>query len=173
MALDSTSEGKLAQVNGELAARVRQMASMLEGQGIRIRVSSGLRSTAQQAALYAARASNPNPVAPPGTSKHERGLAVDVVPVSGGASAVNAIGVAGESVGLIWGGRWKRKDNPHFELSAGAASGDAQAGDSAPPDFGGLPSFSLPSFGLPSFGGPSWLTLLLWVLILREVARRL
>jgi hypothetical protein len=41
-------------------------------------MSSGVRSTADQARLYANRGSNPNPVAPPGTSLHERGMAVDI-----------------------------------------------------------------------------------------------
>lgn len=41
-------------------------------------ITSGLRSRAEQAALWADRLRNPFPVAPPGTSKHERGLAVDV-----------------------------------------------------------------------------------------------
>lgn len=41
-------------------------------------MSSGVRSTADQARLYAARGSNPNPVAFPGTSQHERGMAVDI-----------------------------------------------------------------------------------------------
>lgn len=41
-------------------------------------LSSGVRSTADQARLYADRANNPNPVARPGTSRHERGLAVDI-----------------------------------------------------------------------------------------------
>lgn len=41
-------------------------------------LSSGHRSTERQAQLYADRANNPNPVAPPGTSKHERGMAVDI-----------------------------------------------------------------------------------------------
>jgi hypothetical protein len=41
-------------------------------------LSSGVRSTADQARLYADRGNNPNPVAPPGTSRHERGLAVDI-----------------------------------------------------------------------------------------------
>jgi hypothetical protein len=41
-------------------------------------VTSGFRSREKQAALYADRASNPYPVAAPGTSMHERGLAVDV-----------------------------------------------------------------------------------------------
>lgn len=41
-------------------------------------LSSGHRSTEDQARLYAQRGSNPNPVAFPGTSKHERGQAVDI-----------------------------------------------------------------------------------------------
>jgi len=41
-------------------------------------MSSGVRSTADQARLYADRGNNPNPVAPPGTSKHERGQAIDI-----------------------------------------------------------------------------------------------
>jgi D-alanyl-D-alanine carboxypeptidase len=43
-----------------------------------VTVVSGLRTRSQQAALWERRASNPYPVAPPGTSDHERGLAIDV-----------------------------------------------------------------------------------------------
>jgi D-alanyl-D-alanine carboxypeptidase/Putative Flp pilus-assembly TadE/G-like len=43
-----------------------------------VRVISGLRSRAAQEALWRRRATNAYPVAPPGTSDHERGLAVDV-----------------------------------------------------------------------------------------------
>ena len=46
--------------------------------GSPVRVVSGLRSHAQQQALWDARHTNPYPVARPGTSDHERGLAVDV-----------------------------------------------------------------------------------------------
>lgn len=42
-----------------------------------IRINSGYRSTAKQAQLWANRASNPNPVAKPGSSLHEQGLAAD------------------------------------------------------------------------------------------------
>lgn len=41
-------------------------------------MTSGVRTPQQQAALYADRANNPNPVAPPGTSLHERGMAADI-----------------------------------------------------------------------------------------------
>jgi hypothetical protein len=43
-----------------------------------VHVVSGLRTRAEQEALWARRHDNPYPVARPGTSDHERGLAVDV-----------------------------------------------------------------------------------------------
>lgn len=41
-------------------------------------LSSGFRTNADQQRLYADRANNSNPVAAPGTSNHERGMAVDI-----------------------------------------------------------------------------------------------
>jgi hypothetical protein len=46
--------------------------------GVRIPIVSGLRTRAEQEALWANRHDNPYPVAVPGTSLHERGLAIDV-----------------------------------------------------------------------------------------------
>lgn len=51
-------------------------AEQLLGQTVPI--VSGYRSPQAQAALWANRGSNPYPVAPPGSSMHEKGLAVDV-----------------------------------------------------------------------------------------------
>ena len=51
-------------------------AEQLLGQPVPI--TSGWRSTEAQAVLYENRATNPYPVAPPGSSMHERGLAIDV-----------------------------------------------------------------------------------------------
>lgn len=116
--MDVQSETILRSVNTELARRVRAMANALQARGIVIRVANGLRSTAKQAALYANRASNPYPVAKPGTSLHERGLAVDVAVVRGGTLA--QVGAVGESLGLRWGGRFTHADPVHFELPANA-----------------------------------------------------
>jgi hypothetical protein len=46
--------------------------------GVPLPIVSGFRSAAEQQALWDAREANPYPVAPPGTSLHEAGLAVDV-----------------------------------------------------------------------------------------------
>lgn len=60
----------------ELLERLEALASAL---GKQLTITSGGRSRAEQAALYADRASNPYPVAPPGTSVHETGKAADVM----------------------------------------------------------------------------------------------
>lgn len=85
---------------------------------------SGYRSYASQAALYANRANNPNPVAKPGTSKHEQGLAVDLR--MSGVSA-NTVGALGESMGLRWGGRFSKPDPGHFEMLASASQDTGSA----------------------------------------------
>lgn len=59
----------------ELQEALRRAGELL---GRPVPVTSGYRSTAEQAALYARRATNPYPVAVPGTSAHEKGRAVDV-----------------------------------------------------------------------------------------------
>ena len=58
----------------EMAAAVARAGALL---GRPVPITSGWRSAAQQAALWANRHLNPYPVAPPGTSMHERGLAID------------------------------------------------------------------------------------------------
>ncbi|MDQ1443735.1 MAG: D-alanyl-D-alanine carboxypeptidase [Acidimicrobiaceae bacterium] len=58
-----------------MQAALAQAASLL---GRTVPITSGYRSKAEQASLYAQRSSNPYPVARPGSSAHERGRAVDV-----------------------------------------------------------------------------------------------
>jgi peptidoglycan L-alanyl-D-glutamate endopeptidase CwlK len=64
-----------------------------------------------------------------GKSKHQYGLAVDVVPIIKGKpkwddkALWKRIGSAGESLGLRWGGRWKSIYDPaHFEWTGGLSS---------------------------------------------------
>jgi N-acetylmuramoyl-L-alanine amidase len=46
--------------------------------GVKMLVNSAYRTIAQQMLLYNDRFNNPNPVAPPGTSNHQTGLAIDI-----------------------------------------------------------------------------------------------
>ena len=62
-----------------LAAAMRAALARAEQLlGRKVPITSGYRSSERQAELYAARAANPYPVAPPGSSMHEKGLAIDV-----------------------------------------------------------------------------------------------
>lgn len=90
----------------ELQAALAQAGELLVRP---VPVTSGYRSPAEQAALWARRDVNPYPVAAPGTSQHERGRAVDVprsfVPL--------LLAVAGR-VGLCH--PYPESDPVHFEL---------------------------------------------------------
>jgi hypothetical protein len=64
-----------------------------------------------------------------GHSKHQYGLAVDVVPVVDSVAVWNnallwrKIGAIGEKLGLRWGGRWRKPYDPgHFEWTGGLTS---------------------------------------------------
>lgn len=74
-----------------LAALARADAAL----GHPVAVVSGLRTRAEQQELWDRRHTNPYPVARPGTSDHERGLAVDVA-----RSAVPDLAAVAASVGL-------------------------------------------------------------------------
>jgi hypothetical protein len=82
-------------------------AEQLLGQPVPI--TSGYRSPEQQQRLWDNRASNPYPVAAPGTSMHERGLAVDV-PVS----FVATLARVAPQVGLCH--PFPQSDPVHFEV---------------------------------------------------------
>jgi len=70
-----------------------------------------------------------------GRSKHQYGLAVDVVPIVDSVAVWDnvalwrKIGTAGEKLGLRWGGRWRKPYDPgHFEWTGGLASSQLSAG---------------------------------------------
>lgn len=97
----------------------------LEGEYGRLNISSGYRSMEQQAAMYAAYLADPNspyPVAPPGASMHNYGLAFDV-PEAQGIDLYHTIG--GDRIGsefnLCWGGNWTGStyDPVHYEFCPG------------------------------------------------------
>lgn len=70
-----------------------------------------------------------------GKSKHQYGLAVDVVPMIDSVAQWNnvklwrKVGVIGEQLGLRWGGRWRDLYDPgHFEWTGGLSSYHLSAG---------------------------------------------
>jgi len=91
---------------------VRYLLAVAQANRLAAVVTSGYRSYAQQAVLYRRflAGQSPLPAAPPGQSKHQRGLAVDIdVPTNRG--ALPALGQVWQSLG----GRWFPSDPVHFE----------------------------------------------------------
>lgn len=104
---------ELAGLDPRLVPYAEHLIRELRRNGLRVTVTSVRRSYADQAKLYAKylRGENPYPVAPPGKSAHEHGLAWDMdvrFP-----DRADAAGVAG-SAWSSWGGRWSPKDRVHF-----------------------------------------------------------
>lgn len=92
-----------------LAPYAGWLLELLTANGVRYTITSVYRSTAKQQQLYDRwlKGVNKYPVAKPGTSKHERGLAMDVVMPDW----------AYPQLGAIWqqmGGFWSPKDEIHF-----------------------------------------------------------
>lgn len=70
-----------------------------------------------------------------GRSKHQYGLAVDVVPIVDSVAVWDnmvlwrKVGTVGEKLGLRWGGRWRKPFDPgHFEWTGGLQSSHLSAG---------------------------------------------
>lgn len=130
MQMDARSEAQLATVCPDLAALVRAAADTLSADGTYMLVVSGLRTAAEQNALYAKGRTAPGPIATnakAGFSMHNYGLAVDIVPyLSGQSGALNwtvetpqyrTMVAALKAQGLVWGGDWKSlADYDHFQM---------------------------------------------------------
>lgn len=74
-----------------------------------------------------------------GKSKHQYGLAVDLVPIVDSAAVWDntalwkKVGLVGEKLGLRWGGRWKKPYDPgHFEWTGGLTSTHLSSGQLPP-----------------------------------------
>ena len=137
--MDPVSEARLQNVYPALADKVRQMATMLEQEGIEIRVVQGLRTIAEQDALYAQGRTAPGNIVtncPGGKSYHNFGLAVDCVPSTQAPDQPFApdwnnshptwqrMVAVGTSLGLDSGATWRTfKDYPHFQLTGSFPEG--------------------------------------------------
>lgn len=127
--MDSHSEARLQLLYPRLADAVRQMHDRLLDEGITIIVTQGLRTIAEQQALYEQGRSKPGKIvtnAPGGHSWHNFGLACDcAIENSDGSIDWNASHPAwkrmeaiGVSLGLTSGANWVRiVDAPHFQIT--------------------------------------------------------
>ena len=133
-----------------LLPRVKVLAEQLlqraSAAGIALVVTQGLRTYAEQDALYAQGRSTPGKIvtrARGGQSAHNFGRAFDVAFVSKNGIAWDGpwdeIGAMGQELGLEWGGAWPSfKDRPHFQLMEGKTLAELRAEHDAPaPDVDG------------------------------------
>jgi peptidoglycan LD-endopeptidase CwlK len=124
--MDATSEKRLSKVHPSLAAKVKRIIERAVSADIQFRVVQGLRTFAEQDALFAKGRTKPGEVvtnARGGYSNHNYGLAVDLCPFRNGKPQWNdtagflKLGELAKAEGLAWGGLWRKLiDKPHIEL---------------------------------------------------------
>ncbi|WP_374328317.1 M15 family metallopeptidase [Azonexus sp.] len=123
--VDPRSEKNILTLLPEVQPMARALVQKAALHGISIKVLSGLRSYAEQDALYAKGRTAPGPKvtnARAGYSNHNFGIAFDIGVFEGAryladSPKYKAVGALGMDLGLEWGGSWKTiVDQPHFQL---------------------------------------------------------
>jgi hypothetical protein len=102
----------LSRLDPQLKTIARNLPRVARSAGFQVKITSGWRSRATQTKLYNDYLAGKSiyPANPPGTSKHELGLALDILSTN-----TNALVNLLTSVGLVWGG----VDDPiHFQIGA-------------------------------------------------------
>lgn len=122
---DARSEKCIATLLPEVQPIARALVQKAAQSGIKIKIISGLRTYAEQDALYAQGRTEPGSKvtnARGGYSNHNFGIAFDVGVFEGAtylpeSVKYKAVGALGMDLGLEWGGNWKTiVDQPHFQL---------------------------------------------------------
>jgi hypothetical protein len=113
--------------------KVQQLIRNCKAKGIELAVVESFRTHAKQSEYYTMGRKYTRSAG--GKSKHQYGLAVDLVPVIDSVAMWDNIalwrkvGIEGEKLGLRWGGRWRSPYDPaHFEWSGGLTTYQLAAG---------------------------------------------
>lgn len=135
-AVDDVSSQRLATVVPALAWRVERLMWALAWLGWPVRVTQARRTAEEQWSLYQQGRTTPGDIVTHADgrttrSKHQDGRAVDLVFKTSDRGVTwdgpwLLVGLAGEALGLEWGGRWpgKKKDQPHLQLPDGMGDED-------------------------------------------------
>lgn len=143
-ALTALSEHLISRLHECIQERARELIRRAAEEGIALVVTQGLRTFAEQQALYDQGRTKPGKIvtnAPPGSSWHNFGLAFDVAELVAGKYHYPSdlawwthIGELGKALELDWGGDFHTfVDRPHFEYHPHLRLADARAGH-LPPD---------------------------------------
>jgi peptidoglycan LD-endopeptidase CwlK len=123
--VDPRSEKTIATLLPQVQPYARALVFKAAAIGVTIKILSGLRTYAEQDALYAQGRTAPGPVvtkARAGQSNHNFGIAFDIgvfegTKYLGDSPKYKVVGALGVEIGLEWGGNWKTiVDQPHFQL---------------------------------------------------------
>ena len=136
-AIDVANERKISRLGESVQFGARLFVILSSASGNPIRITQGLRTYAEQDALYAQGRTTGGEIvtnARGGQSYHNFGLAIDVAPVQGGRVNPNAYPsdrsvTIGKALGWEWGGGWRRfKDRPHFQMTGGGSLDELRRG---------------------------------------------
>lgn len=126
---DSVSEQRIQQLDPRIKFAAKSFLNAAAREGIFLRVTSGLRTFAEQNKLYAQGRTAPGGIvtnARGGDSWHNYGLALDVVEMKDKRTPLwsnpnwDRIGELGKRRGFEWGGDWRGfVDRPHFQKRFG------------------------------------------------------
>ena len=129
-----------SKLNSSFAERLQKgIAAAEAATGSQVRITEGYRDSSIQAQYYANYIGKPvewppgsgtmytpkkrgGIAAPPGQSKHQRGLAVDIAD----GPARKWLAQHASEFGLSWGGNWSKSDPPHFEMQGGGSDEPAE-----------------------------------------------
>lgn len=123
--VDGRSERVIATLLPEAQPIARALVQKASAAGVTIKIISGLRTYAEQDALYAQGRTVPGNIVTNsrgGYSNHNFGIAFDIGVFEGNkylpdSPKYKAVGALGVDLGLEWGGNWKTiVDQPHFQL---------------------------------------------------------
>lgn len=136
MTFDPRTEGHIARLHPKAQEAARRfMAAVIpamQEKGVTVKIISGLRTYAEQDALYAQGRTKAGPRvtnARGGYSNHNFGIAWDIGLFQGGryledSPLYRVCGKIGREQGLEWGGDWKSiQDEPHFQCRPDWAKG--------------------------------------------------
>ncbi|MCP4440356.1 MAG: hypothetical protein GY810_15530 [Aureispira sp.] len=125
---DSHTNRRVKTLDGRVKGAAIKFVNNVQSQlGLKIRVTSALRTVAEQDALFKKGGVTK---ARGGQSYHNYGLAIDIVEIAGGKALWSnpnwgKIAAVGKALGFEWGGDWKNfVDKPHFQMTFGKSIKD-------------------------------------------------
>ena len=120
---DKVTNERIKKLDPRIRCHAKNFINRVEIElGYKFRISDGYRDFKHQAGLTTAIK------APPGKSYHNYGLAIDIVQITNNGKSDsykllenpnNKIAKIGKEIGFEWGGHWKTRDLPHFEMRFG------------------------------------------------------